>query len=429
VDRRGFLKRSLGVAAGAVGFPYVVPSSALGKAGTIAPSNRIVMGAIGIGWQGTNNMNGFLHRDDVQFVAVCDIDTEHLAEAKRKVNKRYGNTDCATYHNFWELIGRGDLDAVSLGLPDHWHSIPAIEAARAGLDIFGEKPLSHTLKEGRAMCDAVKRYGRIWQTGSWQRSRNDFYRACELVRNGRVGKIHRVEVGLGGGYSDYEHTKNQQTMGPPPANLDYDRWLGPSPWAPYCPARVHKNWRWNLNYGGGRMMDWIGHHLDIAHWGLGFDYTGPVQVQGWGNFPSEGVWNAPTDYEFTCKYANGIEIVVASAFAGGAKWYGDKGWVYVDRGRFETNPKSVKDEIIGPDEIRLYKSTDHIGNFVDCIKSRQLTIAPCEVAHRSASVGHLGQIAMTLGRKIRFNPDTEEIIGDAAATKMLGRAMRSPWSL
>jgi len=429
VNRRGFLKSAMGVAAGAIGFPYVVPSSVLGKDGSIAPSNRIVMGAIGIGWQGGSNMKDFLRREEVQFVAVCDVDKEHLASAKTRVDKNYKNTDCATYHDFRDLIGRGDLDAVSLGLPDHWHAIPAIMAAQAGLDIFGEKPLSHTLREGRAMCDAVERYGRIWQTGSWQRSRDNFHRGCELVRNERVGKISRVEVGLGGGYSDYEKTKDKQTMGPAPAGLDYDFWIGPAPWAPYCPARVHKNWRWHLDYGGGRMMDWVGHHLDIAHWGLGFDDTGPVEIEGWGNFPSEGVWNAPTEYEYTCKYANGVEIVIASRLAGGTKWYGENGWVHVSRGQFDTYPANVKNEVIGPGEKRLYKSRDHAGNFLDCIKSRQVTITPCEVAHRSASVGHLGHIAMVLGRKIRFNPETEDIIGDATANEMLGKVMRSPWSL
>ena len=429
IDRRRFLKRAAGAAVGAIGFPYVVSSSALGKAGTISPSNRIVMGAIGIGWQGYSNMKGFLNKDEVQFVAVCDIDKNHLDEAKSSVDEKYGNGDCATYHYFREMLARGDLDAVCIALPDHWHSIPVIAAARAGIDIHGEKPLSHSLKEGRAMCNAVKRYGRIWQTGSWQRSVANFHHACELVRNGRIGKVHRVEVGLGRGHSDYSHNKDQQTPTAPPKELDYDFWLGPAPWAPYCPARVHKNWRWHLDYGGGKVMDWVGHHVDIAHWGLGLDYTGPVQVEGWGKYPKEGLWNAPTEYEFTCKYADGLEMVVASRFEGGAKWFGQDGWLFVGRGQSDANPKSVLDEKIGPDEIQLYKSRDHLGNFLDCIKTRRQTITPCEVAHRSASVGHLGQIAMALGRKIRFDPDTERIIGDATASEMLLGPMRNDWHL
>ena len=429
IDRRQFLKKAAGTAAGAIVFPYLVPASALGKAGVVAPSNRIVMGAIGIGWQGMGNMKGFLAKDEVQFVAVCDVDTNHLDKAKKTVDERYGNIDCATYSDFRELIARGDLDAVCIALPDHWHAIPVIAAARAGIDIHGEKPLSHSLAEGRAMCEAVSQYGRVWQTGSWQRSVANFHHACELVRNGRIGKVHKVEVGLGAGHSDYAKNKDQQTPGPPPEELDYDFWLGPAPWAPYCPARVHKNWRWHLDYGGGRVMDWVGHHVDIAHWGLGLDYTGPVEVEGWGNYPREGLWNAPTEYEFTCKYADGLEMVVASSFPGGAKWYGEQGWVYVNRGRLDADPKNVLKEVIGPGEICLYKSRDHLQNFLDCVKSRQLTITPCEVAHRSASVGHLGQIAMAMGRKIRFDPDTERILGDSTATRMLGNAMRSPWHL
>ncbi len=429
ITRRDLLKKAAGTAAAAVCFPYVVPSSALGKAGTVAPSNRVVMAGIGLGWQGTANMKSFLGRDDVQFIAVCDIDKNHLAQAKQTVDKTYGNQDCATYHDFRELLARGDLDAVSIALPDHWHSIPAIAAARAGLDIYGEKPLSHTLLEGRAMCQAVERYNRIWQTGSWQRSVEKFHRACELVRNGRIGKVTHVEVGLGRGHSDYAHTRNQQTPGPPPPELDYDFWLGPAPWAPYCPARVHKNWRWVLDHGGGKIMDWVGHHVDIAHWGLGLDYTGPVEVEGWGKFPPDGVWDAPTEYEFTCKYANGVTMVVASRFESGTKWYGEHGWVAVDRSKLRTEPARLLREKIGPDETRLYYSRDHWGNFIECVKTRRTTITPCEIAHRSATVGHLAQIAITLGRKIRFNPQTEQILDDPTASRMLGKVMRSPWSL
>jgi predicted dehydrogenase len=429
INRRRFLKQAARTAAGAVGFPYVVSSSALGKAGTIAPSNRVVMAAIGIGWQGYSNMKSFLGKEQVQFVAVCDIDAEHRAKAKTKVDNTYGNSDCAAYHDFGELLARKDLDAVSIALPDHWHSIPAIAAAKAGLDIYGEKPLSHTLKEGRAMCDAVKRHGRIWQTGSWQRSVGNFHRACELVRNGRIGKVKYVEVGLGRGYSDYAGTKDKQEITAPPEQLDYNLWLGPAPWAPYCPARVHKNWRWVLDHGGGRIMDWVGHHVDIAHWGLGLDYTGPIEVEGWGKFPTEGVWDAPTDYEFTCRYADGTRMVVTSRFPGGAKWYGEDGWIFVGRGQLKADPPRVLAEKIGPDEIRLYESSDHWANFLECVKTRRPTITPCEVAHGSASVGHLAQIAISLGRKIRFDPDTEQIIGDSMASEMLGKVMRSPWSL
>ena len=221
INRREFLK-SASLAAGAVSIPAVVSSTVLGQSGRAAPSNRIVMGCIGVGWQGGGNMNSFLNEKDVQVVAVCDVDKNHLNQARERVNKRYGNQDCKGYGNFREVVSRKDIDAVSLGLPDHWHSIPAIAAATNGKDIFGEKPLSHKFAEGRAMCEAVKRYGRIWQTGSWQRSKSNFRFACELVLNGRIGKIVKAEVGLPAGHTDFGKTKGQETPGPAPGHLDWN---------------------------------------------------------------------------------------------------------------------------------------------------------------------------------------------------------------
>jgi len=433
VNRRGFLKRTTEIAAGAIAFPYIVPASVFGKTGGVAPSNRIVMGCIGTGWMGTDNLRSFLSEPDARIVAVCDIDTNHLTNAQNLVNTKYGNNDCTTYHDFRELIARADIDAVSLGLPDHWHSIPAISAAKSGKDIYGEKPLSYSLVEGRAMCDAVKRYGRIWQTGSWQRSQSHFRFACELVLNGRIGKVHTVEVGLPSGHTDFGRTAGQEAPESPPEELDYDMWLGPAPYAPYCPARVHKNWRWVLDHGGGQLMDWIGHHCDIAHWGMGTEYTGPVEIEGSGEFPRTGLWDSPTKYRVTTKYANGITMIIAGGhpdIRGGTKWIGSDGWVWVTRGnRIEAEPENLLNEIFGPEEIHLYHSPGHWRNFLDGVKTRKTTLAPCEVAHRSATPGHLGKIAMNLGRKIRFDPDTEEILNDATATKMLSRPMRGPWHL
>jgi len=433
VSRRRFLKRSAGTVMGVIGLPYIVSSSALGGSGVVAPSNRITMGCIGVGWQGGSNLNSFLREKDCQIVGVCDVDANHLQSAADRVNGQYKNKDCATYNDFRELLARDDIDAVSLGLPDHWHAVPAIEAAKSGKDIFGEKPLSHSLREGRAMCDAVKRYGRIWQTGSWQRSQAHFRRACELVINGRIGKVTRVEVGLPSGHTDFGKTKGQEGICPAPKELDYDSWLGPAPYTPYCPARVHKNWRWVLDHGGGQLMDWVGHHVDIAHWGLGCDYTGPHEIEGSGEYPADGLWNSPTRYRLTAKYPNDVTMTIAGGYGdirGGTKWIGTDGWVWVSRNdSLEAEPKSILDEKIGPSETRLYDSPGHWRDFLDCVKSRKTTIAPCEVAHRSATPGHLGQITMLLGRKIRFNPDTEEIIDDPTATRLLGNAMRSPWHL
>ena len=432
ISRRRFLAKASGIAAGAVSFPYIVPSLVLGKAGNVAPSNKITMGCIGIGWQGGSNMNSFLGQKDCQIIAACDVDKRHLQGAVNRINGHYKNKDCAVYHDFRDLLARDDIDTVSIGLPDHWHAVPAVMAAKSGKDIFGEKPLSHNLKEGRAMCDAVKRYGRVWQTGSWQRSQSHFRQACELVINGRVGKVHTVEVGLPAGHSDFGGTKGQEGIGPRPAELDYDFWIGPAPYAPYCPARVHKNWRWNLDLGGGQLMDWVGHHVDIAHWGLGFDYEGPSEIEGHGEYPKDGLWNTATKYRLTAKYPKGITMIIAGGHGdirGGTKWIGEDGWVWVDRGGMDANPKDILKEKIGPDEIHLFRSPGHWRNFLDCVKSRKTTLTPCEVAHRSATPGHLGQIAMLLGRKIRFNPKTEEILDDPTATRMLGRPMRSPWHI
>ncbi len=424
VSRRQFL----GAAAGAVAFPYVVPSSVFGAG---APSGKITMGCIGVGSQGSGNMNGFLEKGDARILAVCDVDKGHRDAAKRRVDEKYGNKDCATYHDFRELIARDDIDALSLALPDHWHSIPAIMAARAGKDMYGEKPLARTIHEGKMMVEAVHRYDRIWQTGSWQRSQENFHHACELVRNGRIGKVTRVEVGLPTGGA----TGNPQ-VSPVPEGLDWDFWLGPAPWRPfmkYGGNAPHWDWRWIMDYSGGQLTDWAGHHIDIAHWGLGLEDTGPVEIEGEGVFPKDGIYDVPTEYRFTCKYANGVEMIVASdklvPKGMGAVWYGEKGWIHVDRGRQATNPPELWNEKIGPGEMRLYESRDHQQNFLDCVKTRKKTITPIEVAYRSISVGHLGEIAMLLGRKVQWDPDKQVFVNDDAANRMLSRPMRAPWHL
>jgi len=433
MNRRHFLK-TVAIAGGAAvtGFPTIVKAAARGKDGAVAPSDRIVMAGIGFGMMGPGNMSNFLEKNEVQWVAVCDIDKEPLAMARDMADKRYGNKSCATYHDFRELFLRKDLDAVSIAVPDHWHAILAISALRAGLDVYGEKPLTHNLREGRALCDAVKRYGRVWQTGSWQRSVENFHQASELVRNGRIGKVKRIEVGLPSGHYDFARTFGQEALVAPPPNLDYEFWVGPAPWWPYCKARVHMNWRWNMDFGGGQYMDWIGHHLDIAHWGMGWDETGPVEIEATGEFPTSGIYNSPTRYYVKAKYADGTPMVLAGGYDeiwSGTKWIGEHGWVWVDRGEFMTEPESLIREIIGPEETRLYKSRDHHQNFLDCVRSRAETITPAETAHRSASVGHLGVIAMEVGRKIKWDPATETIIGDPEAERLLGHSYRKPWQL
>jgi predicted dehydrogenase len=405
-----------------------VPASVRGAEGRPAPSNRITVGAIGVGGQGNGNLGGFLGDPRCHVLAVNDVDRNHLQNTQRRVNEHYANRDCAAYPDFRDLVARDDIDVISLATPDHWHAIVAIMSAKAGKDVYGEKPFSHDLREGRAMVEAVNRYGRIWQTGSWQRSTGDFRFACELVRNGRIGKVHTVEVGLptGGPGGSAPFTD-------PPPSMDYDFWCGPAPWAPYSADRTHWNWRWQMDYGGGQLMDWVGHHGDIAQWGLGTETTGPVEfVPIHADFPKTGIWDAATRYRIECTYANGVRMIVQNAEGQhrmGAKWIGTDGWVWVDRGGFETEPKSLKKDTIRPNEINLYRSGNHIGNLIDCVVSRRPTITPAEVAHRSASVGHLCVIAIALGRKIRWNPDTEQILDDPAAATMLGRAKREPWNI
>ena len=429
MNRRTFLQSASAAAVGPALFSSCATMGAhQGK--RTPPSERVTMGAIGLGWQGPGNLEQFIKLDDVQIIGLCDIDQNHLDRMKGIVDRTYGNQDCATYKHFEDLLARTDIDCLMIALPDHWHAIPAIQAANAGFDIYGEKPISHTLVEGRAMVNAVEKNNRIWQTGSWQRSQAHFHRACELVRNGRIGKVTHVEVGLGDGYSDYADTEGKFQYSVPPAELDYDRWLGPAPFAPYCPMRIHKNWRWVLDYGGGRIMDWAGHHVDIAHWGLGFDHTGPVTVEGTGEIPNVGVWDTPADYDCTCTYADGTVLQVNSKFPMGTKWYGEKGWLWVTRGdTLEAENPAVLDEVIGDDEIKLYRSENHFRNFIDCVKSREQTITPAEVAHRSASVGHLCNVAIFTGRKIQWDPDTETIKDDEVATKMLSPSYRAPWTL
>ena len=424
INRRQFLKRATGITAGALTFPYIVSSSALGRDGSVAPSNRLVMGCIGVGSMGSGDMRGFLGKKEVQVVAVCDIDRGKRNNAKKTVDGRYKNSDCKTYLDFRDIIYRDDIDLLSLALPDQWHSIPAVMGARAGKDIHAQKPLARTIREGRAICDAVKRYGRIWQTGSQQRSGGNFHRACELVRNGRIGKVYKVEVGLPtGGSSD------NKPVQPVPDGVDWDFWLGPAPWVPYR-GIMHWNWRWMMDYSGGQLTDWAGHHIDIAHWGMDLERTGPVEIEGKGEYPKDGIYDVPMTYNFTCKYANGIVMTVANnkQIPQGTKWTGDKGWVYVKRGKLEADPKSVLDEVIGPNETHLYESRDHKQNFLDCVKSRKETIAPAEIGHRSISVGLLGEIAMLTEEKLKWDPDKELFVNNERANRYLSRPMRSPWS-
>jgi len=427
-NRRDFLKQSATVAAGTLILPQLIPSTALGMGGKLAPSDRIVMGCIGVGGQGTNNLRSFLWSKEVQFVAVCDVDTNHTDSAKAIIDKINKNSDCRTYGDYREFLEKEKIDAVSIALPDHWHGLIYSAAANKKLDIYGEKPLARTIQDGRAIVSAVKKNNVVWQTGSWQRSGKMYRRAAELAINGRVGKITRVEVGLPDGDS---------IIGTPPvmevpAGLNWDMWLGPAPKVPYRGV-CHGDWRWTLDYSGGRLTDWAGHHVDIAAWGIGMDRTGPVEIEGMGIYPLEGLYNTPVEFDFTCKYANGIEMRVATGsrlrFNTGAAWFGEKGWIHVDRdgGLLHASNPKILEEVIGENEIQLYKSNNHFWNFLECVRSRGETVCPVEVGHRSISIGLLGEIAMTTGQKIKWDPIKEEIIGSSVASRLLSRPYRQPW--
>ena len=446
----------------AIALPLILPGCATGSFRRSRPSNRITLGVVGWGMQGPGNTKSFLYEDDCQVVAACDLNKDHLQQAVGTINEHYGNKACAAYHDYREMLARNDIDAVMLAVPDHWHALIATEAARRGKDIYGEKPLAHTIAEQQAIVRAVQKHNVVWQTGSWQRSVSTFHKAAEIVRNGLIGKVTHVNVGLPSGHHDFAGTEPallekwaslpekvtdpdkvlpgtpawDLAVAEPPPELDYDLWIGPAQMEPYIETRVYMNWRWNYNTGGGQLLDWIGHHCDIAHWGLGFDRSGPSEIEGHGDFPpAKAIWNTCTKYRIELKYPQDIAMTIAGGHADireGTKWIGTEGWVWVNRDGFEaSNPtwKSYKDLPDNLATIKLYKSRNHQRNFLDCVKSREPTIAAVETAHHSAIPGHLGLISMLTGRKIRWNAEQEVIIGDPEASKLLTREYRAPWKL
>ena len=428
-------RRFIALASAAVAAPTIITGCATGRGGRPAPSGRITMGVVGWGMMGPGNTDAFLKQTDCQVVAACDLDTKHLKKATDTINKHYGNNDCKAYHDYREMMARTDIDAVMLAVPDHWHALVSTEACRQKKDVYGEKPLARTIAEQQAIVHAVQKHHRIWQTGSWQRSVENFHKAAEIVRNGLIGKITHVEVGLPGGNSDF-NPNAKKTVSAVPENLDYETWIGPSKMTPYIEAQVHMSWRWNYNTGGGQLLDWIGHHCDIAHWGLDFDNSGPSEIEGHGDFPPEdAMWNTATKYRINLKYPKDISMTIAGGhddIRGGTKWIGTDGWVWVDRGGFESSNPAWKEMKELPDDqckIRLYKSAEHHRNFLDCVKSRKPTITPVETAHHSAIPGHLGLIAMKVGRKIKWDAKKEKILHDDEASKLLSRPYRAPWKL
>jgi predicted dehydrogenase len=442
LTRRNFLRAAV-AAVGAGAAPYVAPASALGAEGGPAPSERITIGCIGLGGRGTVNMHEFLNRDRAQVVALCDVDAgstryedawhRGLAPAREAAERHYAARRASGtyrgpdgYADFRDVLARPDVDAVCIATPDHWHAPMVVASARAGKDVYCEKPLSLTIADGQAMVAAVRRYGRVFQCGSQRRSSAKCRTSCELVRNGRIGRLQSVRVGLPGGHWIRSNAKRSETPEPVPEGFDYDLWLGPAPWAPYTYDRCHWNFRWNLDYSGGQVTDWGAHYIDMAHWGMGCDLSGPVEVEGRATWPDPAaLWNTATSFEFTCTYEGGVRLIVRSA-GGGVRFEGTDGWVDLE-GR--TNPPSLARETVGPGETHLYESISQHDNFLDCVRSRGVTAAPVEVAHRSISVAHLGNIAMLTGRRIKWDPGGEHVLGDPEAARMLSRPKRTPWRL
>lgn len=433
-SRRQFLKRGAALASSAVAFPYIIPGAALGLNGAVAPSNRVTLASIGTGGQGSYDTRALASLPEVQYLALCDVDSEHLKNATNMVNEIYTQKDGAPlkgltgYGDFREVLARKDIDAVMIATPDFWHGVIAVAAAKAGKDIYCEKPLANSIPESRAVLDTVRRYGRVLQTGSHERSRDNARYACELVRNGRIGKLHTIRVNLP--VDNHAPIDNQPVM-PIPPQLDYEMWLGPAPYEPYTEKRTHFWFRYILDYSGGEMTDRGAHIIDLAQLGNGTDHTGPISVQGNGWFPEDGLFNTAMSYKFEFEYANGVHLIGESIGPRGVKFEGEDGWIFIHihGGDLEAQPASLLKEVLDPSELHLGRSRGHHADFIENVQTRGDCKAPPEVGHHTACMCHLGNIAMRLGRKLHWNPDTEQFANDDEANRMLVPSMRSPWQI
>ncbi len=425
INRRQFLKRAAATAGVAMA-PLVVPAGAFGAT---APNNRINLGMIGMGKQMGGHVGFFLGSPEVQIVAMCDVEAKRLKFHQDRANDAYAKQQNLTsysgieaYHDYRELIARDDIDAVIIATPDHWHALIAVAAAKAGKDVYCEKPLTHNIEEAKVLVDTVRRYSRVFQTGSQQRSERGFRIACELVRNKRIGDVHTVHVNVGGPPIDCYLPAE-----PVPEGLDWDFWLGPAPWRPYnsdiAPGMDYKGWpnfRAYRDYAGGGMTDWGAHHFDIAQWGLGMDGSGPVEI-----LPPDG-----KDVKLlTYKYANGVTVYHGGGSGGkaGVEFIGTKGRVMVNRGYLETDPPELLEQPIGPNDLHLIESPGHHQNWLECIRTRRRPICDVEIGASSVIVCHLGNIAYRLGRPLKWNPETQAFVDDDEASRLASRPMRAPW--
>jgi predicted dehydrogenase len=456
--RREFLTATgTGIVASAAraGFPAIVPASVIGAN---APGNRINIGAIGNGRiSRVHDLPGLWKYDTARIMTVCDLDASRVEDAKTLVNGYYAKKTgkpydgVTTYRDYRELLANRDVDAVVISTPDHWHAIIAIHAVEAGKDVYLQKPASLTIAEGRTLSDAVHRSGRIFQIGSQQRSSPQFRYAAELVRNGRIGQLKTVEVGLPG-----DPSGDEEPDMPVPQNLNYDMWLGSTPVVPYTEKRVHPRtgydrpgWLRCEQFGAGMITGWGAHHIDSAHWGMNAEYTGPIEVWGSAEFPKKGLWDVHGPFRTEAVYADGVRMIVSGDFPNGIKFVGTEGWVFVSRGNetvtasdpgmaisklkdtqalASSDPKIIT-SVIGPDEIHLYESKDQHGNWLECVRSRQQPIAPVEVAHRACSACLIHHMAMKAKRKLFWDPMKERFKNDEEANAMLSRPQRAPYVL
>ena len=440
--RRDFLKT---LAAGAVvGFPAIVPSSALGRDGFVAPSERIVLGAIGVGRMGSGDMRSFLSKPEVRVAAICDVQQARQEQYQAMVNARYKDNECKTYYDFREMLERSDIDAVMIATGDRWHALIAIAAAKRGKHMYCEKPIGLSVAECKAVREAVNRNGVAFQLGTTRRSDVFYRQTCELVRNKRIGELKTIMIGSGSGPGQPLYVEPKD----PPPGFDYDMWLGPSPWAPYSDLRVSiAAWLQISDYGLGNLDGaWGIHDLVTAQWVNDSDNTGPLDVEGTGRCSSyTDIRDTPYEWTVEHTYANGVRLIhmdmdtavkrapefnsIVPAPNGAAVIYGTEGWIYVAREGIVTNPPSLATERIGPNQIQLTRSNDHHLNFLNAIRTGQQTICNVEVAVRAQEIAQMEYISLCLGRKLRWDPVAEQFIGDAEANRFLTRVMRSPWEL
>jgi predicted dehydrogenase len=405
ISRRRFLA---GAAAG-IALPAIAREGALGTQDSPSASDRIQVGFIGVGGMGSGHLGRYAQSREHPTVAVCDVDESKRAQAAKRVGAQ-----CGQHRDYRELLDRKDVDAVVIAVPDHWHARIAIHACEAGKDVYCEKPLSLTVEQGKKMVSAARRHGRVFQTGSQQRSSEEFRRACELVQSGRIGKVERVLVNVWG-----TSVPCHLPAEPTPPGMDWELWIGPAPYRPFNSNLHPFNWRTYRDYSGGMMTDWGAHHLDIAQWGLAMDGSGPIEV-----LPPE-----PGKEYVTLKYASGIPVLCGQTGVNGVRFEGSAGRITVNRGYFLAEPEDLAREPLGPGDVQLYRSPGHHEDWERAMRTRARPICDVEIGHRSVSVCHLSNIAIWLGRPLRWDPAKQEILDDPEASRWMDRPMRAPYSI